>query len=76
MPTAVSFHTRLRAREREADSLLCVGLDPVVEKLPPGFAATADGVAEFCIEIVRATRDVASSFKPNLPFYLLSLIHI
>ena len=70
MPIATSFHTRLRARERQADSLLCVGLDPVVEKLPAGFAATAEGVAAFCIEIVRATADVASCYKPNLPFYL------
>ncbi len=65
-----SFHTRLRARERSANSLVCVGLDPVPAKLPAGFAATANGVADFCIEIVRATQDIASCYKPNLPFYL------
>lgn len=70
MPTTESFQTRLTAREQDADSLLCVGLDPVMEKLPAGIPATADGVADFCIEIVRATQDVASCFKPNLPFYL------
>lgn len=70
MPTTESFQTRLTAREQDADSLLCVGLDPVMEKLPAGIPATADGVADFCIEIVRATQDIASCFKPNLPFYL------
>lgn len=70
MPTTESFQTRLTAREQDADSLLCVGLDPVMEKLPAGIPATAEGVADFCIEIVRATQDVASCFKPNLPFYL------
>lgn len=70
MPPATSFHMQLTAREREANSLLCVGLDPVIEKLPAGIPATADGVADFCIEIVNATKDLASSFKPNLPFFL------
>lgn len=70
MTAANSFHKRLTSRERDANSLLCVGLDPVLEKLPEGIPATADGVADFCIEIVNATRDIVSSFKPNLPFYL------
>jgi orotidine-5'-phosphate decarboxylase len=70
MPQPSTFHTRLRARERSADSLVCIGLDPVPAKLPDGFAPTADGVADFCIEIIRATQDIASCYKPNLPFYL------
>lgn len=70
MPSNLSFHKLLTARERQANSLLCVGLDPVVEKLPEGIPATADGVADFCIEIINATRDLVSSYKPNLPFYL------
>lgn len=70
MSQSTNFQTRLNARERDADSLLCVGLDPVLEKLPEGIARTADGMADFCIEIIRATQDIASSYKPNLPFYL------
>ncbi len=65
-----SFHKRLTLRETEANSLLCVGLDPVPGKLPRGIPATADGVADFCIEIINATKDVVSAYKPNLPFYL------
>lgn len=70
MSSTTSFHKQLTARERQANSLLCIGLDPVIEKLPEGIPATADGVADFCIEIVNATKDLVSCFKPNLPFYL------
>lgn len=70
MTVTTSFHHRLTARERDVDSLLCVGLDPVIGKLPEGVPATADGVADFCIEIIEATKDLVSSYKPNLPFYL------
>lgn len=70
MTVTNSFHKLLATREREADSLLCIGLDPVIEKLPDGFAPDARGVANFCIEIVNATKDLVSSFKPNLPFFL------
>lgn len=70
MSSPESFQQRLITREKSANTLLCVGLDPVVENLPDGIPATADGVAEFCIEIIRATQDLASCFKPNLPFYL------
>ena len=65
-----SFHKRLTSREREANSLLCVGLDPVVEKLPKAIPATTDGIADFCIQIIEATKDLVSSYKPNLPFFL------
>lgn len=70
MSQPATFHTRLSARERDADTLLCVGLDPVIDRLPSGIASTPAGVADFCIEIVQATQVVASCFKPNLPFYL------
>lgn len=43
---------------------LCVGLDPVVEKLPPGV-----DVVDFCKEIVRATVKVAAVYKPNIAFF-------
>lgn len=70
MSMSNSFHKLLSNREQEANSLLCVGLDPVVERLPEGIPASADGIADFCIEIVNATKGIAASFKPNLPFFL------
>lgn len=70
MSNPASFQSILNTREQSANSLLCVGLDPVLEKLPAGFDATPDGVVAFCTEIIRATQDLVSSYKPNLPFYL------
>lgn len=70
MPQSKPFYDLLVARVASADSLLCIGLDPVVEKLPQGFAHDADGVTAYLKELIAATSDLASCYKPNLPFYL------
>lgn len=70
MSTAVSFRQELDARIAAADSLVCVGLDPVTGKLPDGFDGSLDSVVEFCIAIVDATKDYAAAYKPNLAFYM------
>ncbi len=67
------FTERLRALQHERQSALCVGLDPVVEKLPRHLlethAAPADAVAAFNAAITRATAPFACAFKLNLAFY-------
>lgn len=65
-----AFDRKLADRIRQANSLVCVGLDPVLERLPEGISRDEQGVADFCIELINATKDVAAAFKPNLPFYL------
>lgn len=70
MSTTKPFHHLLTARESAADSLLCVGLDPVMEKLPSPFPRTVAGVGDYLVALIEATRDIVSSYKPNLPFYL------
>jgi len=61
----VSFWHKLEARIRAGDSLLCVGLDPQPERIPPGYASVAD----FNRAIIAATADYACAFKPNIAFY-------
>ena len=56
----------LRATRR---SRLCVGLDPVPEKLPQSFRVGRDGAARFIEEIVRATSPWVAAYKPNLAFF-------
>lgn len=51
------------------DSMLCVGLDPVPERLPEGVTRDADGVVDFCRRIIDATADLAVAYKPNLAFF-------
>lgn len=64
MTASATFAARLAAAVGDAGSVLCVGLDPDPAQMPEGVA-----VADFCREIVGATRDVAAAFKPNLAFF-------
>ncbi len=65
-----SFGARLTRRAGEANSLLCIGLDPARGRMPAGIPDTADGVIEFCERLVGATSDLVLAYKPNLAFFL------
>lgn len=62
----MSFFDYLSNRIQEADSLLCVGLDPHPELLP---RATAEEARDFCRKLIEATADQACAFKPNSAFF-------
>ena len=49
--------------------MLCVGLDPVVERLPNGVERSVDGVVDFCRRIIDATLEHCVAYKPNLAFF-------
>ncbi len=52
--------------------MLCVGLDPALDKLPEPFAHAADpldALEQFCREIVDATADVVCAFKPQIAYF-------
>ena len=62
----MSFFVKLSQRVGEADSLLCVGLDPhPVELVTP----TASAAGEFCLRLIEATTELAAAFKPNIAFF-------
>ncbi len=48
---------------------LCVGLDPVIESMPPQFHHTSEPLLKFNLEIIEATKDIAAAYKPNFAFY-------
>ena len=62
---------RDKANERIAtlQSLLCVGLDSDVAKVPQLFSVYHNPVVEFNRAIIRATADVAVAYKINTAFY-------
>ncbi|MFC4729313.1 orotidine-5'-phosphate decarboxylase [Coralloluteibacterium thermophilus] len=62
----MSFIAALRARWRDHDTLLCVGLDPEPERFPAHLRDTPDAVFAFCREIVDATADAVCAFKPQI----------
>jgi orotidine-5'-phosphate decarboxylase len=65
-----SFRARLDERAARVDSLLCIGLDPAIGRMPTGISDDADGVIEFCERLIMATAEFALAYKPNLAFFL------
>ena len=64
-----SFIDRLRDRWEEADSLVCVGLDPEPAKFPAKFAHDPDAIFNFCRDIVDATAPYVCAFKPQIAHF-------
>jgi orotidine-5'-phosphate decarboxylase len=50
-------------------SFLCIGLDPVLEKLPKHLLKYNDPILEFNKQIIDATNDLCVAYKPNTAFY-------
>ncbi len=65
----MNFALALKQRWREANSLVCVGLDPEPSKFPAQFAQNDDAVFAFCRDIVDATAEFACAFKPQIAHF-------
>ena len=63
--TRADLYTQILKKQ----TYLCVGLDPVLEKLPLHLLDHEDGIFEFCKSIVNATKDYCVAYKPNLAFF-------
>jgi len=60
---------KLRARVQATGSLLCVGLDPELGRLPERFQGLAEPLYSFARWIVEETHAFAAAYKPNMAFY-------
>ncbi|MGH2351145.1 MAG: orotidine-5'-phosphate decarboxylase [Chloroflexota bacterium] len=71
MRDGAPFKERLARAMARNDSLLCVGLDPEVGKLPAPLRnrPPAEAVVAFNRRIIEATADLVACYKPNLAFY-------
>jgi len=65
----MNFTTKLSEAWRKSDSLLCVGLDPDLSKLPTHLQTAKDPLFQFNKAIIDATADLVCAFKPNSAFY-------
>ncbi|GAB3334640.1 orotidine-5'-phosphate decarboxylase [Marilutibacter aestuarii] len=65
----MSFMQSLRTRWQQADSLVCVGLDPEPSRFPARFAGDDDAVFHFCRDIVDATAEHVCCFKPQIAHF-------
>ena len=61
----MSFHDRLRQVWRSKNSLVCVGIDPEVAKIPAHLQDEEEAFLAFGIGIVDATAPYVCAFKPQ-----------
>lgn len=65
----MNFITALQHRCQQANSLLCLGLDPDPLRLPLLHLPQSDALFTFCREIVDATADLVCAFKPQIAHF-------
>lgn len=66
----MTFLDKLRAAQQKNNSWLCVGLDPIPDRLPLEAVWKWDEpVLPFNKRLIDATADLVCAFKPNLGFY-------
>jgi len=64
-----TFNSRLSAAWQANNSLLCVGIDPDLQRFPRQFAGQPDAILQFGKAIVDATADLACAFKPQIAYF-------
>ncbi len=65
----MNSYEKLTKAITESKSMLCVGLDSDITKLPEGIEQNIDGIFDFNIKIIEATSEYAAAFKLNFAFY-------
>jgi len=71
IPQERNFNNLLEQRQISANTLLCVGLDSDLEKIPAQFkqASVRGTLQQFNESIINATSDLVCAYKPNIAFY-------
>ena len=64
-----AFIDRLARSWARSDSLVCVGLDPEIERFPEHIAAHASPIFQFNKAIIDATADLVCAYKPQFAHY-------
>ena len=65
----MTFIQKLNIAWQQSNSLLMVGLDPDIHKMPASFKDQKDGIFQFCKGIVDATASFACGFKPQIAYF-------
>ncbi|MEY3629550.1 MAG: hypothetical protein RLY91_1316 [Pseudomonadota bacterium] len=65
----MSFINTLNAAWTNSNSLLMVGLDPDVTKMPAELNGKPDAIFQFCKQIVDATAPFVCGFKPQIAYF-------
>ena len=74
----MTFTEKLRSTQEPTQSVVCVGLAPDLQKMPANLFSQfyqERAVYRFLAEIIAATRDIASAYKPNWAFFEVLGVH-
>lgn len=66
----MSYLEKLRTIQEQNNSWLCIGLDPVPERLRVDVLKWDEPILPYNKAIIDATADLVCAYKPNLGFYL------
>ena len=66
---STTYLERLGARSKKAGTVLCLGLDPDLDRLPAGFSRDLAGLERFAALLLEAAVPFAAAVKPNLAFF-------
>jgi orotidine-5'-phosphate decarboxylase len=71
--SSMKFTQKLSKAIHSNQTVLCIGLDPLPERVPAAIRAQTSDPGEqiliFCSEIIDATSDLCAAYKPNLAFF-------
>jgi orotidine 5'-phosphate decarboxylase subfamily 2 len=65
----MNFADKFHSVAKKNDSLLCIGLDADITKLPSFLFKKSDPLFQFNQSIIDATYDLVCAYKPNIAFY-------
>ena len=65
----MTFRQKLEKIIKKNNSLLCVGLDPDLEKIPSHLKKYRDPVFYFNKQIIDATHNIVCAYKPQIAYY-------
>jgi len=71
--TSRPFPELIAASIETRDSLVCVGLDPDLSRMPASLVdgrSPGEAIVEFNKQVIEATSEFAAIYKPNLAFYV------
>ncbi len=65
----MTFVERLDAAVKKNNSLLCIGLDIDLKRIPASLLNKGDPIFDFNKAIIDSTKDLVCAYKPNIAFY-------
>src|SRR3972149_2156399 len=65
----MNFNQRLNTTISTTNSILCVGLDPDLNKIPNIMKSDSEPLYPFCAEIIEHTKPFCAAFKINFAFF-------